>query len=105
MLHALGYWRPALAEFPATSVVNALRNEELRRTDPTAYEKVVTEARRLAADHQREFGHYDAEAIVAVDKFRQDKELNYPGNPPGLVDERLVATLKAAYFEKIRNEQ
>ena len=105
MLHALGYWRPALAEFPAAPVVNTLRNEDLRKTDPTSYERVITEARRLAAEFQRNFGHYDAEAIVSVDKFRQDKELNYPGNPPGLVDDRLVATLKAAYFENIGNEQ
>lgn len=105
MLHALGYWRPTLAEFPAAPAVNMLRNEELRKTDPTSYEKVVTEARRLAAEFQREFGHYDVEAIVSIDKFRQDKELNYPGNPPGLVDDRLVATLKAAYFENIGNEQ
>lgn len=105
MLHALGYWRPALAEFPAAPVVNTLRNEELRKTDPTSYEKVVTEARRLATEFQSQFGHYDAEAIVSVDKFRQNKGLNYPGNPPGLVDDRLVKTLKAAYFENIRNEQ
>lgn len=105
MLHALGYWRPVLAEFPAAPVVNTLRNEELRKTDPASYEKVVTEARRLAAEFQREFGHYDVEAIVSVDKFRQDKELNYPGNPPGLVDDRLVKTLKAAYFENIGKDK
>ncbi|HEV2080636.1 MAG TPA: DUF1028 domain-containing protein [Allosphingosinicella sp.] len=105
MLHTLGYWRPALAEFPGAPVVNALRNEELRKTDPTAFEKALTEARRVAGDYHREFGHYDAEAIAAVDKFRQDKELNYPGNPPGLVDERLVETLKAAYHEKKRNKR
>lgn len=99
MLHALGYWRPALAQFPAAPAVNMLRNEALRKTDPTSYEKVVTEARRLAAEFQNEFGHFDAEAIVSVDKFRQDKALNYAGNPPGLVDDRLVATLKAAYFK------
>lgn len=105
MLHALGYWRPALAEFPAAPIVNTLRNEELRKTDPTSYDKVVTEARRLAAEFQRKFGHYDVEAISSVDQFRQDKDLNYPGNLPGLVDDRLVATLKAAYFANIGNER
>ena len=35
-----------------------------------------------------------------MDKFRQDKSLTYAGNPPGLVDERLVTALRAAYLEK-----
>ena len=35
-----------------------------------------------------------------MDKFRADKKLNYQGNPPGLVDQRLVDALKAAYLEK-----
>lgn len=100
MLHALGYWRPALAAFPAAPAVNLLRNEQLRKTDPAALDKAQTEARRLAADYQREFGQYDTEAIAAVDKFRQDKGLQYPGNPPGLVDERLVAALRTEYFAK-----
>jgi uncharacterized Ntn-hydrolase superfamily protein len=102
MLHALGYWRPALAAFPAPPAVNLLRNEQLRKTDPAAFATAQAEARRLAADHQRDFGQYDAEAVAAVDKFRQDKALNYAGNPPGLVDERLVAALTAAYHEKMR---
>ena len=105
MLHALRYWRPALAIFPELPAVNALRNQELRKTDPAAFEKAQVEARRLAADYQRDFGHYDAEAIAAVDKFRQDKGLNYPGNPPGLVDERLVAALTAEYREKRRGKR
>ena len=100
MLHALGYWRPALTAFPAAPAVNALRNQELRKTDPVAFDKAQTVARRLAADYQRDFGQYDAEAIAAVDKFRQDKALIYAGNPPGLVDERLVGALTAAYREK-----
>ncbi len=102
MLHALGYWRPALTAFPAAPKVNALRNQKLRETDPAAFEKAQTEARRLATDYHRDFGHYDAEAIAAVDKFRKDKALNYTGNPTGLVDERLVAALTAAYREKRR---
>jgi uncharacterized Ntn-hydrolase superfamily protein len=99
MLHALGYWRPALGLFPAAPAVNALRMQELRKSDPAAFEKAQTEARRLAGDYQRDFGQYDSEAVAAVDKFRKDKGLDYPGNPPGLVDERLVAALTAAYRE------
>ena len=97
MLHALGYWRPALTAFPAAPAVNALRNQRLRNTDPAAFEKAQIQARRLAADYQRDFGQYDAEAVAAVDRFRQDKALEYAGNPPGLVDERLISTLTAAY--------
>jgi uncharacterized Ntn-hydrolase superfamily protein len=100
MLHALGYWRPELTTFPATPAVNALRNEELRKTDPAAFDRAQMEARRLSADYQREFGQYDAEAVAAVDKFRQDKELAYPGNPPGLVDESLIAALTAEFYRQ-----
>ena len=38
--------------------------------------------------------------LRAVDKFRAEKKLNYQGNPPGLVDQRFVDALKAAYLEK-----
>jgi peptidoglycan hydrolase-like protein with peptidoglycan-binding domain len=100
MLHALGYWRPELTTFRATPAVNALRNEELRKTDPAAFDRAQMEARRLSADYQREFGQYDAEAVAAVDKFRQDKELAYPGNPPGLVDESLIAALTAEFYRQ-----
>ena len=37
-----------------------------------------------------------------MDKFRADHKLAYAGNPPGLVDERLVTALRAAYLEKRR---
>ena len=37
-----------------------------------------------------------------MDKFRADKKLTYAGNPPGLVDERLVTALRAAYLEKAK---
>jgi uncharacterized Ntn-hydrolase superfamily protein len=104
MLHLLGYWRPELAAFPAAPVVNALRNQELRMADPAAFEKAQMEARRLAADYQRDFGLYDAEAVAAVDKFRKDNGLDYPGNPPGLVDDRLVSALTAAYRGKRKSK-
>ena len=64
--------------------------QELRKTDPAAFEKAQTEARRLAADYKRDYAQFDDETIAAVDKFRAGQDLNYQGNPPGLVDERLV---------------
>lgn len=102
MLHALGYWRASLAGFPDQPAVNAQRNQALRRSDPAAYEKAVAEQRRAQAAFTREYAQYDAEAIAAVDKFRDDHGLNYAGTPEGLVDERLVSALRKAYLEKTR---
>jgi uncharacterized Ntn-hydrolase superfamily protein len=101
MLHALGYWRPTLASFPDPPPnTNSLKMQELRKTNPAAYEKVVAEAKQNNAGYQREYALYDDEAIAAVDKFRADKQLNYQGNAPGLVDQRFVDALRAAYLDK-----
>ena len=102
MLHSLGYWRSSLAAFPEAPTVNARRNQELRKSNPAEFEKVTADQRRASADYTREYAQYDAEAIAAVDKFRTDKGLAYAGNPPGLVDPRLVEALRAAYLEKRR---
>jgi len=48
----------------------------------------------------RELQVYDEETIAAVDKFRADKQLNYQGNAPGLVDARLIQALRTAWLEK-----
>ena len=100
MLHALGYWRPGLAAFPDPPRVNALRNQELRKADPAAFEKAQADQRRAAQEYQRQYAQYDEETAAAVDKFREDKGLTYAGNPPGLVDERLIDALRAGYLEK-----
>jgi uncharacterized Ntn-hydrolase superfamily protein len=100
MLHALGYWRPSLSVFPSLPAQNLLRNQELRKSNPAEFEKVQAEARRASADYNREYAQYDAEAVAAVDKFREDKGLTYAGNPPGLVDGRFVDALKAAYLAR-----
>ncbi|NQW03866.1 MAG: DUF1028 domain-containing protein [Acidobacteria bacterium] len=50
----------------------------------------------------REYGLFDEEAIAAVDKFRAANELVYSGNPPGLVDARLIEALRAAYFAVVK---
>jgi uncharacterized Ntn-hydrolase superfamily protein len=101
MLHALGYWRPTLATFPdAPPSTNTSRMRELQKSNPAEYDKVLAESRRATADYNREFAQYDAEAMAAVDKFRAEKNLNYQGNPAGLVDARFVDAIRAAYIEK-----
>jgi uncharacterized Ntn-hydrolase superfamily protein len=101
MLHALGYWRPGLAAFPgAPPAANSPKMQALRKADPAAYEKALAAAKQASAAYTREFAVYDDEAIAAVDKFRADKALNFQGNPPGLVDQRFVDAIKAAYLEK-----
>lgn len=76
---------------------------ELRKTDPTQYDKLIAEARRASADYARDYAQYDAEAIAAVDKFRADHSLDCQGNPAGLVDARLVEALRAACLDKKKN--
>jgi uncharacterized Ntn-hydrolase superfamily protein len=101
MLHALGYWRPALASFPeAPPAINSERMRVLQKADPAQYDKTVVDYRGLSADYDRDYGTFDAETIAAVDKFREDHGLGYQGNPAGLVDERFVTALRTAFFEK-----
>jgi uncharacterized Ntn-hydrolase superfamily protein len=104
MLHALGYWRPSLAKFPdAPPSTNTAKLQELRKTNPAEYDKVMAESRRLNTEFIREYAQFDAEAIAAVDKFRTDQKLDFQGNPAGLVDERFVQALRAAYHEKVKS--
>jgi len=100
MLHAAGYWKPTLASFPDPPAVNAQRNQELRKSNPAEFEKAQAEQRRAAQEYQQQYALFDEDTVAAVDKFREDKGLTYAGNPPGLVDERLVAALRSAYLEK-----
>jgi len=103
MLHALGYWRASMAAFPdppPPTTTPAL--QAMRTANPAEYEKRIAESRKAAADYNRDYGLYDAEAVAAVDKFRTDRNLNYQGNPPGLADARLIEALRAAYLEKKR---
>ena len=101
MLHEVGYWRPALATFPeAPPSINTAKMRELQKSNPAEYDKLAAESRRATAEYNKEYAQYDAETMAAVDKFRADKALNYQGNPSGLVDERLVQALRAAYIEK-----
>jgi uncharacterized Ntn-hydrolase superfamily protein len=104
MLHALGYWRPALAAFPEPPAsTNTPKMQELRKSDPAQYDRVIAESRRASTDYTRAYALYDEEAIAAVDKFRTDHNLNYQGNAAGLVDGRLIEALRSAYLDKKRS--
>ncbi len=101
MLHAVGVWRPTLAVFPeAPKAPNAREMQDLRRTNPAQADKVQAEGRAAAVAYARDYAQFDAEAVAAVDAFRKDQKLTYAGNPPGLVDERLVKALRAVYTAK-----
>ena len=101
MLHAVGDWRPTLAAFPdAPASINTPKMQDLRKTDAAQYEKIAADSRKASADYARDFAQFDEETIAAVDKFRADRNLNYQGNPAGLVDARMVDALRSAYFEK-----
>jgi uncharacterized Ntn-hydrolase superfamily protein len=105
MLHALGYWRPAVAAFPEPPPsTNTEKMRQLRTTDVAQYDKIVADARKATADYNRDYGVYDADTIAAVDKFRTDHGLDYQGNAPGLVDARLVDALRAAYVDKKKSQ-
>ena len=98
MLHALGIWRPSLATFPdAPKAPNGRALQELRKTSPAQADQVQADGRAAAAAYAKDYAQFDAEAVAAVDAFRKDAKLVYAGNPPGLVDERLVTALRAAY--------
>lgn len=101
MLHTVGAWRPTLSAFPdAPPSTNTEKMRALQKSDRAQYDKLIAESRRLTADYTRDFATFDAETVAAVDKFREDNNLNYQGNPPGLVDDRFVAALRSAYFAK-----
>src|SRR5471030_3259673 len=99
MLHGVGYWRPTMAAFPeAPASINTPTMQELRKTDQAQYDKIAAESRKASADYTRDFAQFDQETIEAVDKFRAEHNLNYQGDPAGLVDARFVTALRAAYF-------
>jgi uncharacterized Ntn-hydrolase superfamily protein len=100
MLHALGYWRSELEQFPPAPRFEADRT--LMTTDPARFQELIDAYRREAAEYEALFARYDEEAIAAVDAFRRARELNYEGNPRGLVDGRLIETLREEYYAQRR---
>jgi len=69
------------------------------------YEKRAADSRKASADYTREYATFDDETIAAVDKFRKDRNLDYQGDAPGLVDARLIDALRSAYFEKRKSSK
>lgn len=98
MLHALGYWRKELKEFPDPPRFTAGR--ALMRTDPKAFDAAIGEYSKLAQEYERQYATYDAETMDAVDRFRKEHALQFEGNPRGLVDERLVTALREKYYAR-----
>jgi uncharacterized Ntn-hydrolase superfamily protein len=103
MLHTLGYWRKDLKEFPAAPAFDVDRG--LMRTDPKKFQQLVDAYSKKAQEYEERYAVYDAEAMDAVDRFRKEQGLDYEGTPRGLVDERLVAALRARYFSDPRAAQ
>lgn len=100
MLHALGYWRKELEEFPTAPEFDADR--DLMRVDPEAFRAKIEEFRESAREFDDAFGTYDEETIEAVDAFRLEHGFDYSGNARGLVDARFVTALKQAYYDRPR---
>lgn len=98
MLHALGYWRPELDGVPEPPAFDVDR--DLSRSDPAAFQQAVEEFGKRAREFDQRWGLYDAEAVAAVDAFREARGLDHPGNPAGLVDRALVDALRAAYLAR-----
>src|SRR5436190_17048854 len=64
MLHGVGAWRPSVASFPEPPPsTNTPKMQELRRTSPAEYDRIVAENRKAAADYNRDFATFDDEAI------------------------------------------
>ena len=95
MLHALGFWGRELERFPAAPDQHL--DPALLRTDPAGLRAKLDQLRALAAEFTARWAVFDAAAIAAVDAYRAARDLDHPGNPPGLVDRRLVETLRAEY--------
>jgi uncharacterized Ntn-hydrolase superfamily protein len=105
MLHGVGYWRPSLAAFPdPPPSINTPPMLELQRTNRAEYDRLAADARTMQQAYTREFATFDDEAIAAVDKFRKEHNLDYQGDAPGLVDARLIAALRTAYFERSKSK-
>ena len=98
LLHALGYWRPELAELPTEPRV--LVDPVLQRRDPERFQRELDAQRKELDAYMKEFGLYDGAAMDAVDAFRKANGLAFEGNPRGLVDDRLVEALRQAYYRR-----
>jgi uncharacterized Ntn-hydrolase superfamily protein len=96
MLHALEFWRPELEEIPEPPTFDADR--DLMTSDPERFEALVEEYRARWRQWEEQYAVYDSETMEAVDAFRKAHDLDFEGNPRGLVDERLIEALREAYY-------
>ena len=103
MLHTTGYWRKDMKEFPDPPEFDV--DLGLMRSDPAKFQALVAEWRKKSEAYDERFAVYDAETIKAVDEFRKDHDLVFQGNPPGLVDERLVSALRAKYYAARKSKE
>lgn len=101
MLHELGYWRPEVATFPEAPKFTP--NLSLLRHDPAALSRAYAAFDSVATAFTAEFGQFGADTRDAVDRFRKEAKIDYTGNPRGLVDERLVDALRAAWQARRRS--
>ena len=95
MLHDLGYWRKELPKFP--DAPGFTPDLSLLRRDPEALSRSYDAFDSLSTAFIAAYGQFDAETREAVDQFREEKGIDYDGNPRGLVDERLVEELRKAW--------
>lgn len=98
MLHALGYWGEEVETFPEPPEFEGDRSRF--RSDPEAFLKAVENYGKKNAEYEAEWAVFDAATIAAVDEFREERGMDYPGNPPGLVDRRFVDALREAYYNR-----
>jgi uncharacterized Ntn-hydrolase superfamily protein len=101
MLHVLGYWRKEMKVFPEKPEFDF--EPALMRTDPEGFKKAIEVYRKNAKGFNDAYASYDTEAVEAVDAFRKANGLDFQGNAPGLVDERLVSLLREKYHAKVRS--
>jgi uncharacterized Ntn-hydrolase superfamily protein len=98
MLHALGHFHPEVEVFPEAPKLGV--EASLLRTDPTAFQAGVAAWREANGAFEKAWGTFGEDSVAAVDAFRQAHDLAQPGYPAGLVDERLVAALRAAFHAR-----
>jgi uncharacterized Ntn-hydrolase superfamily protein len=96
MLQAAGYYRPDAPPIPEVPDLDFDRS--LVRKDPARLRALFQEFDERQKAFMHAWGAYDAEAVAAVDAFRDDHGLAHEGNPRGLVDAAFVEALRRTYY-------
>lgn len=100
LLHELGFWGNDLEEFPEAPKLDW--DPAMLRTDPKRLRALFDEQSKKEEEYTARWGELDAATVVAVDAFRKARGLDFQGNPPGLVDRRLVERLRREALEAAR---